>query len=219
MTDQELLKTYTELVPFLAKVCGSGCEIVVHDITNPEHSLIAIENNLSGRCVGDPLTDLARSIQEQEAYTHAAFISNYQGKGKGKEFLSSTYFIKNEGRLIGLLCFNKDMDAVQNVSSALHALLSGFNLYQAPQSEYQENLDSQMVNLLQKRVTQLISESGVLPTRLSREEKVRIVHKLNEEGLLNVKGAVAEIAERLSVSVPTVYRYLNKGSADAAGKG
>lgn len=68
-------------------------------------------------------------------------------------------------------------------------------------------------------VPQLISESGILPTRLSREEKVRIVHKLNEEGLLNVKGAVAEIAERLSVSVPTVYRYLNKGSADAAGKG
>ena len=103
-------------------------------------------------------------------------------------------------------------------SSALHALLSGFNLYQAPQSEYQENLDSQMANLLQNRITQLISENGVLPTRLSREEKIRIVHKLNEEGLLNVKGAVAEIAERLSVSVPTLYRYLNKGSADSADK-
>ena len=45
---------------------------------------------------------------------------------------------------------------------------------------------------------------------MSLQEKVRIVHKLNDEGLLNVKGAVTEIAEQLSVSIPTVYRYLNK---------
>ena len=39
MTDQELLKCYTDFVPFLAAVCGPGCEIVVHDVTNPEMSV------------------------------------------------------------------------------------------------------------------------------------------------------------------------------------
>ena len=103
MTDQEMLQIYTGLVPFLAGVCGPGCEIVVHDVTDPEHSLIAIENSLSGRQVGDPLTDLSRELQEKGAYTSAAYIGNYEGKSKGKNFLSSTYFIKNEGRLIGPL--------------------------------------------------------------------------------------------------------------------
>ena len=83
-------------------------------------------------------------------------------------------------------------------------------MYEAPKSKYRENLDTQMVNLLQNRVAQVIAESGVATNRLSLQEKVRIVHKLNDEGLLNVKGAVTEIAEQLSVSIPTVYRYLNK---------
>lgn len=99
---------------------------------------------------------------------------------------------------------------LQNVNAALHSLLSAFNLYEAPKSKYRENLDTQMVNLLQNRVAQVIAESGVATNRLSLQEKVRIVHKLNDEGLLNVKGAVTEIAEQLSVSIPTVYRYLNK---------
>ena len=102
MTDQEMLQIYTGLVPFLAGVCGPGCEIVVHDVTDPEHSLIAIENSLSGRQVGDPLTDLSRELQEKGAYTSAAYIGNYEGKSKGRNFLSSTYFIKNEGRHISV---------------------------------------------------------------------------------------------------------------------
>ena len=135
MTDQEMLQIYTGLVPFLAGVCGPGCEIVVHDVTDPEHSLIAIENSLSGRQVGDPLTDLSRELQEKGAYTSAAYIGNYEGKSKGRNFLSSTYFIKNEGRLIGLLCINKDMESLQNVNAALHSLLSAVNLYEAPEEQ------------------------------------------------------------------------------------
>jgi predicted transcriptional regulator YheO len=43
---------------------------------------------------------------------------------------------------------------------------------------------------------------------MNRDEKIRLVHQMNEEGLLSVKGAVQEIAVQLDVSVPTVYRYL-----------
>ena len=47
VTDQELLKCYTDFVPFLAAVCGPGCEIVIHNVTNPEQSIIAIGNGTS----------------------------------------------------------------------------------------------------------------------------------------------------------------------------
>ena len=62
MTDQELLKCYTDFVPFLAAVCGPGCEIVIHDVTNPEQSIIAIGNGISGRELGDPMTDLLDQV-------------------------------------------------------------------------------------------------------------------------------------------------------------
>lgn len=210
MTDQEILQIYVNLVPFLAEVCGTGSEVVVHDVNDPEHSLIAICNDVSGRAVGDPMTDLARQIQEKGSYTNEEYLANYSGKSKNGEFLSSTYYIKNEGRLIGLLCINKDMTVVQDAAAALHALLERFNLTAPQQSEYVENLDNPMASMMHTRIAEIIAQCGVPPARMSLQEKVRVVHRMNEEGVMMMKGAVAEIASQLSVSVPTIYRYLNR---------
>ncbi|NCB05789.1 MAG: YheO-like PAS domain protein, partial [Clostridia bacterium] len=48
------------------------------------------------------------------------------------------------------------------------------------------------------------------PKRMSSEEKQQIVQQLNDQGVLMLKGAVAEIAEQLYISEGTVYRYINK---------
>lgn len=210
MTDQEMLKLYTNLVPFLAEICGPGSEIVVHDVKNPDCSLIAIRNNLSGREVGNPMTDLACELQEKGMYTDAEYLLNYKGKSKNVDFLSSTYFIKNEGRLIGLLCVNKDMSAVEELNHAVRGLLERFNLSAPTDAGPSENLDNPVANLMHARIAEIIAQCGVAPERMSMAEKIRVVHRLNEDGVLMMKGAVAEIAEQLSVSVPTVYRYLNK---------
>lgn len=210
MTDQEVLRIYVGLVPFLAKVCGPGCEIVVHDVTDPERSLVAIENSVSGREVGNPMTDLAREIAEKSAYTDADYIANYSGKSKEWDFLSSTYFIKNEGRLIGLLCVNKDVTTIKQMCATLHSVLDRFNLELPKESECYENLDNPVANIMYARITDVIEQSGVSPDRMRMEEKVRIVHRLNESGVLSMKGAVAEVARQLSISVPTVYRYMSK---------
>ena len=214
MTDQEVLQTYIGLVPFLAKVCGPGCEIVVHDVTDPEHSLVAIENSISGRELGNPMTDLARELADKSAYTDADFLANYSGRSKGCDFLSSTYFIKNEGRLIGLLCVNKDVTTIKQMCSTLHSVLDHFNLASPQESEYSENLDNPVENIMHARITEVIAQSGISPSRMSMAEKVRIVHRLNESGVLSMKGAVAEVASQLAISVPTVYRYMNKSLAD-----
>lgn len=210
MTDQEVIQLYIGLVPFLSKVCGPGCEIVVHDVSDPEHSMIAIENNISGREVGNPLTDFARELTDKSTYMDADFIANYSGRSKGCDFLSSTYFIKNEGRLIGLLCVNKDITTIKQMCSTLHSVLGHFNLSVPQKSEYSENLDNPVSNIMVTRITDVINQEGVSPSRMSMEEKVRIVHRLNESGVMSMKGAVAEVASQLAISVPTVYRYLNK---------
>jgi len=210
MTDREVLQVYIGLVPFLAQVCGPGCEIVVHDITDPDHSLVAIENNRSGREPGNPMTDLARSFVERSAYTDADYIAGYPGRGKDLEFLSSTYFIKNEGRLIGLLCVNKDVTAVGQLRGALEELLTQFDLHTPGESSFSENLDNPVTEIMTGRIAEAVARSGIPPARMRMEEKVRIVHQLADSGVLGMKGAVAEAAGRLGISVPTLYRYLNK---------
>lgn len=210
LTDKEVLRLYVQFVPFLAQVCGPGSEVVVHDATAPEHSLIAISNNVSGREVGNPMTDLSRELAARSAHTDSDYLLNYTGKSKDREFLSSTYYIKNEGRLIGLLCVNKDMSAVRELNSALLRLTEQFNLTVPQESEFSENLENPMTNMMQSQIADAIAQSGVSPARMSLQEKVRTVHRLNESGVMMMKGAMAEIASQLGVSVPTVYRYLNK---------
>lgn len=210
LTDQEIFNLYIEIIPFLAEVCGSDSEIVIHDGTNPENSIIAIENSLSGRKIGDPMTDLAIEFQEKKTYTNQPYVSNYSGKTKDNEFLSFTYFIKNKDKLIGFLCINKDMRSVKQLNGAVRNLLARFNLETPTDENYKENLDTPVVSMINNRISEIIAQSSVTPSRMTRMEKISIVHRLDEEGLLSVKGAIGEIAEQLSVSIPTVYRYLNK---------
>lgn len=198
------------MMPFLADVCGPGCEIVLHDVTDPDHSLIAIQHPLSGRKIGDSMTDLALDLQEKGTYTNESHISNYNGKSKGRDFLSSTYFIKNDGNLIGLLCINKDMSLIQEMNHSLHQLLKQFNLEQPVNSSYAEDLDTSVTDILQKRLSEIIQQFSVNPSQMTREEKISVVHQLSEEGLLSVKGMSSTTAQKLGISIPTLYRYLNK---------
>ena len=210
MKDQEVLQLYVSLVPFLGEILGPGCEVVVHDVTDPGHSLIAICNGLSGRKPGDPMTDLARALAERSAYADAGYLTNYSGRTQNGDFLSSTYYIKNDNRLIGLLCINKDMSSVQDVNNALHHLLERFNLAAPQESEYTETLDNPVASMMHSRISDIIAQSGVPPMRMSLAEKVQTVHRLKEDGVLMLRGAVNDVADQLSVSIPTVYRYLNK---------
>lgn len=179
-------------------------------MTDPDHSLVAIENAISGREIGNPLTDLAREVAEKSAYTDVDYLSNYSGRTKNGHFLSATYFIKNEGRLIGLLCINKDIDSVHQVTNALNHLMEQFNLTIPHESAPSENLESPVESIMHSRITEVINQSGVVPSCMSMDEKIAVVHRLNDSGVMSIKGAVAEVASQLSISVPTVYRYMNK---------
>lgn len=56
--------------------------------------------------------------------------------------------------------------------------------------------------LMKQRIANTIASNGLSPERMSVAEKMRIAQILEEEGVLNVKGAVAEIARQLGVSTP-----------------
>lgn len=214
MTDCEVLQRYIELVPFLGAVLGTGCEVVVHDISSPEHSLVAICNSISGRKPGDPITDLGQDLIQRGAHSDADYLANYVGQSQNHKFLSFTYYIKNDGRLIGLLCVNKDITILQETNSSLCALLRQFNLFIPQDSEFIENLDNPMANIMHTRIEEIIAQSGQMPSRMNLAEKVKVVHRMREDGVTMMKGAVPEIASQLGVSVPTVYRYLNRESEE-----
>lgn len=104
------------------------------------------------------------------------------------------------------MCVNKNMSAVKEAACIFRMMTERYNLVMPQQSEYSENLDT----IMHDRIEEIITQAGIPPVRMNTEEKIHAVHMLSEDGVLTMKGAVAEAAEMLGISVPTFYRYMKK---------
>lgn len=209
------------MVKFMAKVLGPNAEVLLHDLRDYDHSIIAIENShISGRKIGGPITDLVLNIIKNKSYETEDFITNYTGKSKSGNLLkSSTYYIKNDqNELIGLLCVNVDMSVFMDFDKRLRQIIN-YDLNEdvfgpeesvRPAAEVEENFGESLEDLSATSIEALVNESGISPERMSPEEKIEIVRQLNDKGVFLLKGEVSRVAKYLNVSDATIYRYLSK---------
>ncbi len=206
---EEVLNSYSIAVEFLAKVFGKDTEVVLHDITKPDNSIIAIANNhLSGREIGAPLTDFAMG-KLMEGDDHDYFV-NYTGKtADGKILKSSSLFIKHEGKTIGMLCINQNINALVD---ALDVLKDMFALSDTAKKEanVEETFTNSAEDLIMNMLNEAIKQSAIEPKRMSLKEKKVFMKTLSDKGFFLMKGSVLEITKVMDVSEATVYRYLKQ---------
>ncbi|MCG8472039.1 MAG: PAS domain-containing protein [Desulfobacterales bacterium] len=215
MSDQNIMTRYVPIVRFLSKALGPNCEVVLHDFTDVNQSVIAIENNeISGRCIGSPPTNLLLELLKRgENEPELEFICNYRGSAaNGKDVKGSTLIIRNgKGTPIGALCINLDVSNLIHLRDALDRMIHTTDK-ELDQDKHQafENLNQSIHELTSQAMAKLIQNQSIPPERLSTEEKKNIVSQLNDKGLFLLKGAVNEVAKTLKTSEPTIYRYLSK---------
>lgn len=214
MSNYTLLEQYIPLVEFMAAICGKNYEIILHDSSTPERSVIAAYNaHLSGRRVGDPMTELARELIRDGSYLEHNFVANYEGRIRGgKRFVSSTYFIKSEGELRGLICVNHDVEDFFAMGEHLTSLMQAFSLPGQSQSTaaYTEHLDDSISNLSSNLIRTTVMGYATAGPRMSTADKLDIIRTLDAQGIFSTKGSVGQVAQELNISEPTVYRYLQK---------
>ena len=67
MSNYASLERYIPLVEFMGKICGKNYEIILHDVSTPERSVIAACNeHLSGCRIGNPVTELVKELRNSE---------------------------------------------------------------------------------------------------------------------------------------------------------
>ena len=211
--ENDTLNTWLPFVDFLAEACGSSCEVVLHDLLNPEHSIVAIRNNhISGRSVGEGLSVFARQIMAHGEHKEKNFVTNYFGKAGNSKFLrSSTFFIRDkEGELVGMLGINMDLTPLWEARKTLDQMLSmgGVTNETIERAKNYKRIDLSIEEMLHSLLEKTIEDYGVEPGRMTIEEKKEIVEELNAKGLFLLKGSIAEVAQKLGVSEQTIYRYL-----------
>lgn len=216
-----MLRQYTQLTEFLGRVLGPDYEIAFHDLTNKERSLVAIANNsISDRDVGAPLTNVALKILADHSYQHSDYRVHYHGKTcHGKPLRSSTLFIKDEqGELVGLLCINFDDHRYTELSEKIRGLCHP-DIFVETNFSYDENLLSPMDDEVEtyprtaegtaaEAVANVLNSKGLSAQRLTLDERMDVIQQLDSKGIFLLKGAVKDVAEALSCSPASVYRYL-----------
>lgn len=220
----QVLQQYIKLVEFLGEALGPDYEVALHDLTDKNRSIIAIANNhVSGREVGAPLTNVALKILVDRIYETSDYISHYRGiSAGGKTLRSNTMFIKQGGRLIGMLCINFDDSRYQAVSGAVMRLChpdSFVDLSASPPESvaipqpfegHDESFHNSIGAVAGDVVSRELTRLGVTADRLTADERISIISALDADGIFLLKGAVKDVAEALHCSQASVYRYLTQ---------
>lgn len=221
-TTNSLLRQYVKLTEFLGAALGPDYEVALHDLTDKNRSIIAIVNGyISGREIGAPLTNMALSVLKDESYEWQDYRLHYSGvSAAGNTLRSSTMFIKEDGKLIGMLCINFDDSRYQafarqvlslcHPNQYFHALTQpGEEEGEAPPSR-PETFRNSTEAVAQDAIAHELERLGVPAERLTSEERLQIIAALEESGLFLLKGAVKDVAAGLGCSQASVYRYLSQ---------
>lgn len=202
--DEHLIREAEKIAVALGRMFPGLCEVVLHDLRNPRHAIRAIENNLSGRSVGDSATELGLARIEDPEYP--SVIQNYPNRfPDGRPAKSTSIGIKNTaGEYIAALCLNLDVSVLSPVTLALSNLV-------ATDTEHREqpleSLRDRNARELRRVVEAHAAERAATPRSLSREDKKALVRQLQRDGYFDSRDAAQAIADLLGVSRATVYNY------------
>jgi predicted transcriptional regulator YheO len=202
--DEHLLQEAEKIAVALGRMFPGLCEVVLHDLRNPQHAIRAIENNLSGRKAGDSVTELGLARIEDPDYP--SVIQNYPNQfPDGRPAKSTSIGIKNTaGDYVAALCLNLDVSVLSPMTLVLSNLM-------ATDTEHRdqplETLRDRNARELRQAVEALAAELAATPRSLSREDKKALVRQLHQDGYFDSRDAAQTIADLLGVSRATVYNY------------
>ncbi|MDU9394424.1 transcriptional regulator [Pseudomonas sp. zfem002] len=214
---QLVLDVLHATVRMLGTVLGRNTEVVLHDLTHPEHSVLAIVNgHISGRQIGSPILAGPRHDRGFDAVLRAALekgsqtpvvIGNYPTQGHdGKTLRSATAVFRDAGgEPFASLCVNSDLSGIAAAQACLEQLLGSAE--EPPPAPSEAPDLEQLMNRIIDGALQDARQRGV---RFGKTQKLEAVRQMHDGGLFIVKGAVEKAAAALGVSRYTIYNYLEE---------
>ncbi len=205
-----ILQSLIPLVEGISSTFGKNCEAVLHDVKNPQSSILAISNgHISGRSIGGPMSEYGLATLKKAQFDKPKI--NYMKKTPdGRVLKSSLLYIKDEnGEVIGFLCINYDISGI-SIAKNILSDLADINEADSYTDSHEESFGTTINEVLSNIVNKTLDSIGKPVAFMSKDEKVNIVEILDEKGVFLIKGAVDYIAKVLCVSRYTIYNYLDE---------
>src|SRR5205807_4322883 len=104
----EYLEYYARIVRLIGKSFpNSAIEILLHNLADPAHSLIVLENNVTGRNLRDGTTNLLIDLKKRQLLHEDKL--NYELTIGARKFKCTTIpIIRKEFGVVGAICINID---------------------------------------------------------------------------------------------------------------
>ncbi|MCI8210604.1 DNA-binding protein [Pseudomonas sp. S25] len=198
---RNLLEQLKQVAQGLGETFGPFCEVVVHDLQTPDHAIYAIHNNLSGRKVGDPATELGLARIADPAYPQ--IIANYANHfPDGRQAKSTSIGIRNiKGQYVAALCMNVDLTLFQGVQTAMAQ-------FTRVDCSVDESLEVDSAQSIRKRIDEFAGRSASTPRSLKADERRVLLRELKASGVLEMRKSMEVVAQHLGVSRAAAYSYL-----------
>ena len=200
------LKKYIPIANMIAKTFGRQCEVVIHDLSIPQNSVVyTLNTHVTGRQIGQSFEHLVKEVLLSKNFDGDC-TANYMTVIKdGREIKSSTTLLRDSGgKPIGALCINVDVKPLKDAMSFLGDLL---NVEQAkPEADVEPF--SNVMEIVDDLIDKIIDQDNV--DNLKRKDKLDLIQFMDDKGVFLIKGAIDKVAERLNISKVTVYSYLDK---------
>ena len=185
----------------LSETFAPFCEVVVHDLTHPQQAILSIHNNLSGREVGQPATEMG--LARIASAEFPAVVANYANQfADGRAVKSTSIGIKGDNcEYVAALCLNVDMTLFRGMQSALARFTA------TESATVVEHLEPDGAAAIRQRIDAFAAARATTARALSAADRKTVIRQLRKEGLLDLRKSMEMVAQHLGISRATAYLY------------
>ncbi|MCM3790050.1 helix-turn-helix transcriptional regulator [Peribacillus simplex] len=206
---KKVLESFIPIAKSTAKMFGPNCEVVIHDLTNPQASVMfTVNNHVTGREIGQSFDHLVKTVLQSEDFKED-YLAGYTFVTEDKRTIrSSTSLIRDsKQKVIGAFCINFDVEALNQMQQFMNTFLS--TQVEVQENETKSDDDIENVEGIVDQLIQQIIQNSVHPV-MKRHEKIELIRFMDEKGIFLMKGSVEKVASLLGISKVTVYSYLDE---------
>lgn len=215
MDDLEFL---SRLAEGICAEFGPACEVVVHDLSDLEHSVAHICNgHVTGREAGDAASDVVREAAADPCGERPDRLAYRTTTSDGRVLKSTTiYQYGEDGRVRRIFSINLDISQMLGMRAAIDSLVGPDD--QARSGEATA-IPAHVEDVLDELIAQSIRLAGCkAPATMTRDEKKAAIQFLWDSGAFLITKAGERIARQFGISKYTMYSYIGASRAEADGK-
>jgi len=200
----EVLQLLKDTGLAIASLLGKSCEVVIHDTSDLEHSIVWVQGDVTGRRIGGMMTDLGLEMLRQ-GQTHPLF--NYTTYTEsGKTLRSASIWLRDgNGEICAGFCINLDITPV--------LALREFSRDLAPddaRADLSEAHATDLGDMIDTMIAECEYRIGSPAEAMNKDQRLEVVGFLDERGAFQVRNSAVIVANRLGVTRKTIYNYLRE---------